>query len=105
MITEEAKKFYFLLKKKVQKLNSDGLNFKREIRLSDGNMKIHLEGEKKVDFLVGLPKSPTDPLVLIKDGERYPYLSEDLVNEMIFAAEGVHVKKYLPNMNPAIIPT
>jgi len=104
MITEEAKNFFFLLKKKVQELNGEGFDFKREIKLSDGLMKIRLIGETSIDFLVELPKNQTESLVLIDD-KRIPCSAEDLVSKIVFAVDQGAFKKYLPDMNPVIIPT
>ena len=106
MITEEVKNFYFLLKKKVQELNGEGFDFKREIKLLNGFMKIRLIGETSIEFLVELPKNQTElPALLIKDGERLPCTAETLVGKILFATNQRAFKRYLPHLNPAIIPT
>ena len=105
MITEEVKKFYFLLKQKVQELNGEGFDFKRDVKLSDGLMKIRLIGETSVDFLVELPKNQTELPALIKDGKRFPCSAESLVDKIIFATDQRAFRIYLPHLNPAIIPT
>jgi len=88
---------YLLLKIKVTELNRHGLGFKLRPGLKDGNLLVHLEGQVVVDFTIEVSEDTKSLVTLIKNGRRYPRLVEDLISEMLFAADlGVNAKKYMP---------
>ena len=103
---ERARKFYRLLKAEVLKLNKEGASLRLQPSLSEnGNMKIHLEGAFTVDTLIEVPRNPDAPLVVVKETKRYFYFDDNLVDAILSAAGAPNAKEYLPNLNPAVIPT